>query len=408
MPPTTYRADIDGLRAVAVLSVVGFHAFPGWVPGGFVGVDVFFVISGFLISTIIITGLKDGSFTFTGFYARRVRRIFPAFIVVLAACFAFGWFALLSDEFMQLGKHIAGGAGFVSNFVLWSESGYFDTSAETKPLLHAWSLGVEEQFYVLWPLLLWLAWKSRFNVAALAAVVAGGSLALNLAIHHSDPVAAFYSPQTRFWELMLGSLLAYAALFSPALSGRAEPNAGAYRGTLRELQSVLGVACIVTGVLIFTRQYSFPGFWALLPTLGAALIIGAGPGAWFNRAILSNRLLVWIGLISFPLYLWHWPLLSYARIIESETPERSIRIGAVVLSIVLAGLTYALIERPIRFGRRRSAGTVSLVLLMIAIGGVGYYAYAEEGLEFRAVVKSYKNNKNELIRLPANDEVCDR
>src|SRR5215470_2873449 len=146
-----YRADIDGLRAVAVLAVVGFHAFPGAFRGGFVGVDVFFVISGFLISTIIIKGLEKGTFRFTDFYARRVRRIFPALIVVLAACFAFGWIALLSDEYMQLGKHIAGGAGFVSNLVLWNESGYFDTSAETKPLLHAWSLGVEEQFYVLWP-----------------------------------------------------------------------------------------------------------------------------------------------------------------------------------------------------------------------------------------------------------------
>jgi peptidoglycan/LPS O-acetylase OafA/YrhL len=403
-----YRADIDGLRAIAVLSVVGFHAFPRMVRGGFVGVDVFFVISGFLISTIIINGLKTGSFTFTDFYARRVRRIFPALIVVLAACFAFGWFALLSDEYMQLGKHIAGAAGFVSNLVLWNESGYFDTSAETKPLLHAWSLGVEEQFYFLWPLLLWLAWRSRLHLAILVAAVASVSFALNVIVLRGDAVAAFYSPQTRFWELMIGSLLAYAALRRPAILDRSEQAAAGRAGLLRDAQSVLGIVLIGAGVFALNRHLNFPGFWALLPTLGAALIIAAGPTAWINRVVLSNRLLVWIGLISFPLYLWHWPLLSFARIVESDTPEGRIRLAAVAISIVLAWLTYTLIERPLRFGRRTSAGTAALVLLMGAIGGIGYYAYAKEGLEFRAVVKNYNNNKNELVRLPAADADCDR
>lgn len=150
-----YRPDIDGLRAIAILSVVVFHAFPSWIKGGFIGVDVFFVISGFLISTIIFENLDKGTFSLTEFYARRIKRIFPALILVLVACFAFGWFALLADEYQQLGKHIAGGAAFISNFVLWDESGYFDNAADTKPLLHLWSLGVEEQFYIIWPLL-WL------------------------------------------------------------------------------------------------------------------------------------------------------------------------------------------------------------------------------------------------------------
>jgi peptidoglycan/LPS O-acetylase OafA/YrhL len=152
-----YRPDIDGLRAVAVLSVVAFHAFPAWMKGGFIGVDVFFVISGFLISTIIFENLDRGTFSFAEFYARRIKRIFPALLLVLIASFAFGWFALLADEFKQLGKHIAAGAGFVSNLVLWSEAGYFDNSAETKPLLHLWSLGIEEQFYIIWPFVLWFA-----------------------------------------------------------------------------------------------------------------------------------------------------------------------------------------------------------------------------------------------------------
>jgi hypothetical protein len=146
-----YRADIDGLRAVAVLAVVGFHAFPNLVKGGLVGVDIFFVISGFLISTIIFDSLERNSFSFLEFYSRRIRRIFPALLLVLIASFSFGWFTLLADEYKQLGKHIAAGAGFVSNFVFWNESGYFDNTADTKPLLHLWSLGIEEQFYIVWP-----------------------------------------------------------------------------------------------------------------------------------------------------------------------------------------------------------------------------------------------------------------
>ena len=142
-----YRPDIDGLRAIAVLAVVAFHAFPNWIKGGFIGVDVFFVISGYLISTIIFENLDKGTFRFSQFYARRIKRIFPALLLVLIACFAFGWLALLADEYKQLGKHIAAGAGFISNFILWNESGYFDNSAESKPLLHLWSLGIEERGY---------------------------------------------------------------------------------------------------------------------------------------------------------------------------------------------------------------------------------------------------------------------
>lgn len=166
-----YRPDIDGLRAVAILFVVGFHAFPNWVHGGFIGVDIFFVISGYLISTIIIGSLERDSFSFVEFYIRRINRIFPALLLVLIACFSFGWYALLADEYKQLGKHIAGGAGFISNFLFWNESGYFDNAAETKPLLHLWSLGIEEQFYLAWPLLLWLVWKNKLNLLAVSLVV---------------------------------------------------------------------------------------------------------------------------------------------------------------------------------------------------------------------------------------------
>lgn len=395
-----YRADIDGLRAIAVLSVVGFHAFPYKIRGGFIGVDIFFVISGFLISTIIFGSLQRNSFSFVEFYSRRIKRIFPALLLVLIASFAIGWVVLLADEYKQLGKHIAGGAGFVSNFVLLNESGYFDNKAETKPLLHLWSLGVEEQFYIVWPLLLWFAWKLRFNFLTIAIVVGTISFAMNTEKVSSDAVAVFYSPQTRFWELLVGSVLAYITLYKQITLAKFKHKldrwlvviayANKYETSgqpLRNLQSWAGAVLIIMGVLIVTKEKPFPGYWALLPTIGAVLVISAGPQTWFNRVVLSNRVLVWFGLISFPLYLWHWPLLSFARILESETPTYVIRIIAVLISIALAWLTYILIEKPFRFGNHSKVKTIMLIVLMGAVGCVGYSCYKRDGLTFRTVNK---------------------
>lgn len=204
-----YRPDIDGLRALAVLSVVAFHAFPSWIKGGFIGVDVFFVISGYLISTIIFESLERDAFSFSEFYARRIKRIFPALLLVLLSCLVFGWFVLLSPEYKQLSKHVASSAGFIQNLVLWSESGYFDNTAATKPLLHLWSLGVEEQFYIVWPLLLWVAWKRNFNFLIIIILVAVISYYLNIVGVKKDSIATFYSPLTRFWELLSGGFLAH-------------------------------------------------------------------------------------------------------------------------------------------------------------------------------------------------------
>ncbi|AYM95890.1 acyltransferase [Acidovorax sp. 1608163] len=395
-----YRPDIDGLRAVAVLSVVAFHAFPAWMKGGFIGVDVFFVISGFLISTIIFENLDRGTFSFAEFYARRVKRIFPALLLVLIASYAFGWFALLADEYKQLGQHIAAGAGFVSNFVLWGESGYFDNSAETKPLLHLWSLGIEEQFYIVWPFVLWLAWRKKFNLLTLTILVAFISFYLNIKGIRKDAVATFYSPQTRFWELLSGSLLAWLALYKKNAFANYNLKIDGwlakivYRETVevdgRTLSNVIsffGSLLLVFGFYKINKDVIFPGRWAVIPVLGAVMIILAGPKAFINKNILSNKIAVWFGLISFPLYLWHWPLLSFARIVESEVPGRNIRIAAVVLSIVLAWLTYKLIERPIRFGVRDKIKVPCLLLLMALIAFVGYNAYARGGLKFRDSVK---------------------
>jgi peptidoglycan/LPS O-acetylase OafA/YrhL len=404
-----YRPDIDGLRAVAVLSVVAFHAFPAWMKGGFIGVDVFFVISGFLISTIIFENLDRGTFSFAEFYARRIKRIFPALLLVLIASFAFGWFALLADEFKQLGKHIAAGAGFISNLVLWSEAGYFDNSAETKPLLHLWSLGIEEQFYIVWPFVLWFAWKRKFNLLTLTVIVALISFGLNLKGIKQDQVATFYSPQTRFWELLSGSLLAWFAIYKKdAFNSYTLKIDGwlakvIYRETietdgktLSNVVAFVGSLLLAYGFWRISKQVSFPGKWAVIPVLGAILIILAGPKAWINRKILSNKIAVWFGLISFPLYLWHWPLLSFARIVESEVPSRNIRIAAVVLSIALAWLTYKFVERPIRFGGRNKLKVTSLIILMAIVGYVGYNAYSRDGLKFRQSVKLIQNQAEDL------------
>lgn len=392
-----YRPDIDGLRAIAVLSVVGFHAFPAWVKGGFIGVDIFFVISGFLISTIIFGSLKRNTFSFAEFYGRRIKRIFPALLLILIVSFTLGWFVLLADEYKQLGKHIAGGAGFVANFVLLDESGYFDNAASVKPLLHLWSLGIEEQFYIVWPLLLWLAWKRRFNLLTITILVGIISFTLNLGEVRNDAVAAFYSPQTRFWELLTGSVLAYMTLYKHHLFANIRQkldtalgiiiyaNAPAPNGhTLRNVQSLSGAALITVGILVIAKDRHFPGWWAVLPTLGAVLIISAGTQAWLNRTVLSNRVLVWFGLISFPLYLWHWPLLSFARIMLGDMPAREIRAAAVLLSIVLAWLTYWLIEQPIRHGKTGSrAKVIVLAVLMALVGYVGYNCFKRDGFGFR-------------------------
>ena len=395
-----YRPDIDGLRAIAVLAVVAFHAFPVWARGGFIGVDIFFVISGYLITTIIFENLDKGTFSFSEFYARRIRRIFPALLTVLAACFVFGWFALLADEFKQLGKHMAAGAAFVSNFVLWSEVGYFDNAADTKPLLHLWSLGIEEQFYIFWPPLLWFAWKRQFNLLTITILVAIASFVLNIDSIKQDPVATFYSPLTRFWELLCGSLLAWLTLYKRDACAKIKRKIDSVlvavvysdqrSGDGKLFSNVLafiGFFLLIYGFWRINRELSFPGKWALVPVMGAVLIITAGSQAWVNRIILSSKLAVWFGLISFPLYLWHWPLLSFARIIESETPSPNVQIVAVVLSIILAWLTYRLIERPIRFGHHGKAKVVTLVILMTIVGYVGYNTDVRDGLAFRNVVK---------------------
>lgn len=375
-----YRPDIDGLRAVAVGLVVAFHAFPGIVPRGFVGVDVFFVISGFLISTMIFRDVEAGTFSIGSFYSRRIRRLFPALAVVLAAVYIAGWRLLLPSEFAQLGKHVAGGAGFSANLLLWTEAGYFDAAGESKPLLHLWSLGIEEQFYLLWPVVLRLLWRPRLNLLIGTIVVAVVSYYVNVANVRLHGDAVFYLPVTRFWELLGGAVVGYLNLratdrlrrFLASLAGGVKhvlydrQSTIAPEQVLRSLGSVAGLSCIVIA-LIATVKY-FPGKFALLPVLGTALVIAAGPDALPNR-LLRMRGLVWIGKISYPLYLWHWPLLCFARI-QWPVAGASLaaRLALIAGSVVLAWLTYRFVEQPVRYSSHHR--TAKIAILVAAMTGI--------------------------------------
>lgn len=376
-----YRPDIDGLRALAIIFVLLYHVFPDTVKGGFIGVDVFFVISGFLISGIILTELNNESFSFLTFYSKRIKRILPVLIVVIATSLLLGWLFLLPKEFKELGKHIAGGAGFVANFTLWSDAGYFDAIPELKPLLHLWSLGVEEQFYLLWPLVLFIVWKilpasinhfkvmTYFVVAALLL-----SFTLNVALITTKPDMVFYFPLTRFWEIFIGAALCIALMRHPK---------NELLKTHANLLSAIGVALILIAVLSIDKNSVFPGWWAILPTVGTAFIIAGGQHAWFNKKIFSNDTVVGIGLISYPLYLWHWPILSFMSMKIGSIPYALDKITVLVSSFLLAWLSYKFIETPIR--RRRNAKPViaALLGLSLTLGVLGIAVFKLDGIPSR-------------------------
>ncbi|MEE3719726.1 acyltransferase [Tumidithrix elongata RA019] len=567
-----YRPDIDGLRAIAVVPVVIFHAFPeSALIGGFMGVDIFFVISGFLISLILLGDLNKKKFSFLTFYSRRILRIFPALITVLSFCLLVGWLSLFPDEYKQVAKHVASGTAFIVNLVLWNEVGYFDTSAALKPLLHLWSLGVEEQFYIIWPVLLLFIWKAKFGFFRTTLILGAASFFASIYIADTDQTQVFYSPLTRFWELMVGGNLAYLVIkynkyienvegrhhkfqslirallniqsfigslfialglllfgisfpgfllrflvvmlpvlgvfllisfrpnawinrkiisnkllvlvihnkyfkfivgvllvalglftfgtsksadlllkflvvmlpaFGAFLLISAGPNAwvnrkiisnkflasiglarfwgqmvggnlafraiqniynqciaakqhnflALIRTLLINLQSFIGTLLIVLSLFLFGNSSKLPGFLVkapvvMLPVFGAFLLIAAGPSAWINRKILSNKLFVSIGLISYPLYLWHWPLLAFPRIGISDGSYRDIlplnRFIAILVSVFLSWATYQFIEKPIRFGGKKQIWTLILGLAMIGIGIFGSIVFMSNGIPDR-------------------------
>jgi peptidoglycan/LPS O-acetylase OafA/YrhL len=378
-----YRPDIDGLRAVAVLAVLIFHAFPSLLPGGFVGVDIFFVISGYLITGIVLRDIAKQQFSIAHFYAQRVRRIFPALLLVMLFCLCVGYIALTSGEYKQLGRYVAGGAAFLNNFLFWRDAGYFDSDADTKLLLHLWSLAIEEQFYVVWPLALLVISKLGRRLLLPAVVALSlASLAWSLMLVGRDTTADFYSPLTRSWELLLGAGL---ALWAQQTAGLKFVNLQNLK--IQNALSYVGVTLLLISLMFIDKDRAFPGAWALLPTLGAFCLIAAGQSASMNRWVLSSRPFVWIGLISYPLYLWHWPLLTFARIFEAQTPSALVRACLLLASVLLAYATYRWVERPIRL-KMRSPRQIKAVLwmlslLMLCMLLVGYGINRNDGLKFR-------------------------
>jgi peptidoglycan/LPS O-acetylase OafA/YrhL len=350
-----YRPEIDGLRAVAVLAVVLFHA-DLRVPGGFVGVDVFFVISGFLITSLILRDLEAGKFTLVHFWERRARRIVPAAVVMVMAVITAGWFLLLPSDYAALGKSAGMHAAFGANFYFWRNTNYFASSADEQPLLHTWSLSVEEQFYVIVPFLLLFLFRYplfRRRSTLLILLTSGFliSLALSILLLPREQAAAFYLLPTRAWELLAGSIVALLPAVSLSRLGR-------------ELLCGLALTAILAPCFLYDKQTAFPGLAALAPCLGSALFIWIsgtavaglrGPVCWF-KAILSARPLVFVGLISYSLYLWHWPLFAFANYWTLEPLSVHDRVALVLLSFALALLSWRYVETPFR-SRRIGAGS---------------------------------------------------
>ncbi len=372
-----YRREIDGLRSVAVIPVILFHAGYPLFSGGFIGVDIFFVISGYLITSIIIAENSNGSFSVLKFYERRARRILPVLFVVIACCLPFAWAWMLPEQMASFGRSIIAVCLFVSNVFFWQQSGgYFAAASEEQPLLHTWSLAVEEQFYLLFPLLVMILW--RFGKKVLIGAIAFISLAsLTLAQYGSEAFATanFYLPTTRAWELLAGSLCAF--LLSSGKSYRSN------------LLSLAGLAIIVIAIFAYDDATPFPSLYALVPVLGAVLVILFGPAGTVTARLLSTSPMVWIGVISYSLYLWHQPVFAFARIRSLDDPS-PLTMGFLALaSAGLAYLSWRFVETPFRKGGRvQLLPTAAGIFTGSAIGvvlliGVGFLGALDNGLEFR-------------------------
>lgn len=378
-PSAFYRPEIDGLRGIAIIAVVLFHAFPKLLRGGYVGVDIFLVISGYLISQIILRDLKHHRFSFKAFYIRRTKRLFPALITVLASCLAFGWFALWPSEYAQLGFNTAAGAGFVANIKYYADTGYFDLEAASKPLLHLWSLGVEEQFYLLWPILLLLGerWQKTVWIALTLFLLSLSGYYALLWTGHTE--AAFYLPFSRFWEFMLGFAVSWREARQDVLEPGSRQPPPCW---VQEALAVIGLGLILASLVLLTPESSRSSYGMAAPAVGAALMIAAPGGVWIHRWLLSRRLLVYIGLISYCLYLWHWPLIAFEHIIDNGQRDRKVLIMLIAFSFLLAHVTAFSIEKPLRHGRG-SWITLGLLTGLATAGLAGGFIGHHNGLPGR-------------------------
>lgn len=369
-PGLAYRRDLDGLRGVAVGAVVAYHLGLPLAPGGFVGVDVFFVLSGFLITGIIAAELRAGAFSIMSFYDRRIRRIVPALVFVCACTTAAALAFLMPGELKHFAWSLLATALSVSNIWCLTHSGYFDPSAEVQPLFHTWSLGVEEQFYVIFPLILMAAFKwSRGRLEAIIWILLAGSLALSVVRLAGHPQSTFFLLPTRAWELLTGSVIALGLVPKP----NSRP--------LRDAACALGLLAIAIAVFGYTSKTPFPGLAALLPCIGAALVIWAGQGENTPARLLTVGPMVFLGLISYSLYLWHWPLIVFANLLNVETLSAPQKIAVAIASIVLATLTWRFIEQPFR---RRGAGGFTRPVILWS-GGLSLGALAGIALLFMSL-----------------------
>jgi peptidoglycan/LPS O-acetylase OafA/YrhL len=388
-----YRPDIDGLRAIAVLAVIGFHYFPEIFKGGFIGVDIFFVISGFLICSIIINNLETNTFSYIKFYSARIRRIFPSLAVILIFATILGYLFFTPDEYRQLGKHIFGSAFYGVNLIYSRESGYFDFTLILKPLLHLWSLAIEEQFYFFLPAILVLCKKFKIKYCLLILILLILSLSYSTILYlcKFNFSKYFYYPHVRFWELFTGCIIYNFSNKS-------------YNKIISNIISFVSYTIIFIS-FITIDSYLFPGIKALIPVIGSMLCITVCKESYINKKILSNKFIVSIGLISYPLYLWHWLIYIFYRLINHGLINTFDKIFLLICSVILSILTYFYIEKPIRYNiKYRNIKTVSLPIILIFIGLIGFGIYFNKGLPNRSNFKQLINQADNLEIIKLYDE----
>ena len=370
-----YRKEIDGLRALAVVPVILFHAGFEWISGGYIGVDIFFVISGYLITTILLQEQEQGTFSIVNFYERRARRILPALFIVLLVCLPFAWFWLLPHELKDFGKSMIAVVTFVSNILFWLETDYFTADTELIPLLHTWSLAVEEQFYIIFPLFLaFFAGKNKRILVILIALLALVSLGLTEWGWRYFSEANFYLIPTRAWELMIGVLTAFYLFYNP------QP-----KGFICHIGSLLGLILILGAILFLDKNIPFPSVYALVPTIGTALIILFANTDTLVNKLLSFKLFVMIGLVSYSAYLWHQPLLVFARTYHIDGLSMPIMLGLSVTSILMGYVSWRYIEAPFRNKKRFSQKQifVSSLLAGLFFISIGIALVLSEGAMYR-------------------------
>ena len=365
-----YRREIDGLRAIAVLPVILFHADIKLFSGGFVGVDVFFVLSGYLITRLIVNEIDIGQFSITGFYERRARRILPALFFVMACSLPFAWILLLPSDFVDFSQSVVANPLFIANFLFWAERGYFGVASELKPLIHTWSLSVEEQFYVLFPLVFVLAWKKTFVLYVLLTIAILGSLTASYLITNLHFDTAFFLLPTRAWELLIGT--------SAALLLRTKLPSIKANKTISDILSFLGLSLIVVAVLFFNNSTPFPGLYALVPATGTWLVIVFAERSHYAKSLLGTPILVFLGLISYSAYLWHQPIFSFYEHSGMPLSGPILYLGLGLLSIFLGFLSWKYVEQPFRdrsFLTRSTIFKLSIgcSAIFIALGSIGYF-----------------------------------